>query len=255
MNREGRLAGKAAVVTGAANGIGAAVTRRFVEEGARVLIADVAVEEGEQLARDLGASAQFFRCDVSQVAELDATFAECESRFGKVDILVNNAAIQSTFDFEGTDEAEWQRLIDVNLKGVFFGVRQVIPFMRRAGGGAIVNTSSSFAIVGSPGYAAYHASKGGVSSITRAGAIALMKDRIRVNAVCPGTTITPGLSSGVRRTARDYDEAMQSYAALQPMGRFARPEEIASAYVYLASDEASFVTGENLVVDGGYTVV
>lgn len=250
-----RLAGKVAVVTGASNGIGAAVARRFVAEGARVVLADRDEGAGRTLAAELGAQALFQRCDVSRPADLQAAFEACEARFGRLDVLVNNAAIQSTHDFEATDEAEWQRIVDVNLKGVFFGIRQAIAFMRRAGGGAVVNTSSTFAIVGSPGYSAYHATKGGVSALTRAAAVSLIKDRIRVNSVCPGTTMTEGLVAGVRATAADYDAAIASYAALQPMGRFAQPGEIAGAYVFLASDEASFVTGAELVVDGAYTVV
>lgn len=250
-----RLLGKVAVVTGAANGIGEAITRRFVQEGAQVMVADVDDAAGARLVAALGEASAFHHCDVSQVSELRSVFKACESLFGRLNVLVNNAAIQSTHDFEHTDEAEWQRIVDINLKGVFFGVREVIAFMRRAGGGAIINTSSTFSIVGSPGYAAYHATKGGVSSLTRAAAVSLIKDRIRVNAVCPGTTMTPGLISGVRQTATDYQAAMDSFAALQPMGRFAQPDEIANAYVFLASDEASFITGENIVVDGAYTVV
>ncbi|MEO6661446.1 MAG: glucose 1-dehydrogenase [Burkholderiaceae bacterium] len=255
MNDARRLIDKVAVVTGAANGIGEAIARRFVQEGAQVMVVDVDDAAGARLVAALGEASVFHHCDVSRVSELQSMFEACEAHFGRVNVLINNAAIQSTHDFEHTDEAEWQRIVDINLKGVFFGVRQVIPFMRRAGGGAIVNTSSTFSIVGSPGYAAYHATKGGVSSLTRAAAVSLIKDRIRVNAVCPGTTLTPGLMSGVRQTADDYEAAMNSFAALQPMGRFAQPNEIASTYVFLASDEASFITGENVVVDGGYTVV
>lgn len=255
MTSPGRLAGKVAVVTGAANGIGAAVVRRFVEQGAQVVMADIDAEPAERLAGTLGGAAVFRRCDVSQVPELQELFEYAVHRFGRMDVLVNNAAIQSTHGFEQTTEAEWDRIVDVNLKAVFFGIRHAIPFLRRAGGGAIINTSSTFSIVGSPGYAAYHATKGGVDAVTRAAAVALVKEGIRVNAVCPGTTLTDGLLASVRQTAGDFESAMASYAALQPMGRFARPEEIANAYVFLASDEASFVTGESLVVDGGYTVV
>jgi NAD(P)-dependent dehydrogenase (short-subunit alcohol dehydrogenase family) len=250
-----RLIGKVAVITGAALGIGAAVARRFVQEGAKVVIADIDDVAGAALVAELGEASAYCHCDVSQIQDLQAVFETCESRFGCLNVLVNNAAIQSTHDFEHTTEAEWQRIVDVNLKGVFFGVRQVIPFMRRAGGGAVINTSSTFAVVGSPGYSAYHATKGGVSSLTRAAAVSLIKDRIRVNAVCPGTTMTPGLIAGVRQTAADYQAAMDSYSALQPMGRFAQADEIATVYVFLASDEASFVNGENMVVDGAYTVV
>jgi len=244
-----------AVVTGAAQGIGAAIARRFVEEGARVLVCDIDAAAGRATVEALGGATAFVECDVARVADIRAALSACETRFGRVDVLVNNAAIQSALDFEHTDEAQWQRIVDVNLKSVFFGVREAIPFMRRACGGAIAKTSSIFALVGSPGYAAYHATKGGVSAHTRAAAVSLVKERIRVNAVCPGTTRTPGLARGVRGSSNDFDAAMASYAALQPMGRFAEPGEIAAAYVFLASDEAGFVTGENLVVDGGYTAV
>lgn len=255
MKTQGRLAGKVAVVTGGATGIGAAVVQRFVEEDAKVVIADIDREPAEELVRSLGAKSFFRYCDVSQVQGLHELFQDAASRFGKLDVLVNNAAIQSTHDFEQTTEAEWDRIVNVNLKAVFFGIRHAIAWMRSAGGGSIVNTSSTFSIVGSPGYSAYHATKGGVDSMTRAAAVALIKDRIRVNAVCPGTTMTPGLVASVKATAIDFEAAMQSYAALQPMGRFGQPLEIANAYVFLASDEAAFVTGESLVVDGGYTVV
>lgn len=256
MSTQGRLAGKVAVVTGGATGIGAAVVQRFVEEGAKVVVADIDRQPAEKLVRSLGAASSCFQhCDVSQTLQLQQLFEDTVSRFGKLDVLVNNAAIQSTHDFEQTTEAEWDRIVNVNLKAVFFGIRHAIPWMRRVGGGAIVNTSSTFSIVGSPGYSAYHATKGGVNSMTRAAAVALVKDRIRVNAVCPGTTMTPGLLASVKATAIDFDAAMESYAELQPMGRFGQPLEVANAYVFLASDEASFVTGESLVVDGGYTVV
>lgn len=251
----GRLDGRVALVTGAAQGIGAEIARRFVAEGARVAVCDIDAAAGKALCAELGAMALFIACDVARVQDIRCALQTCEDRFGRLDILVNNAAIQSALDIEHTDEAQWQQIIDVNLKAVFFGIRESIAYLRRCGGGAIINTSSSFALVGSPGYTAYHASKGGVSALTRAAAIALVKYRIRVNAVCPGTTATPGLEAGVRAAFGDHETAMASYAALQPMGRFARAGEIASAYVFLASDEASFVTGENLVVDGGYTVV
>lgn len=255
MIRAGRLRGKVAVVTGAASGIGEAVAGCFVNEGAKVLILDVDDAGGYRVAESLGDDAVFRHCDVSEPSDLEAAFEECESRFGKMNVLVNNAAIQSVHGFEQTDEAEWQRLMDVNVKAVFFGIQKAIPFLRRAGGGAVINTSSEFAIVGSPGYSAYHATKGAVSSLTRAGAIALLKDNIRVNAVCAGTTMTPGLVNSTRQTAMDYETAMASFLAMQPMNRFAEPIEMAYAFVYLASDEATFVNGAELVVDGGYTVV
>jgi NAD(P)-dependent dehydrogenase (short-subunit alcohol dehydrogenase family) len=247
-----RLADRAAVLTGAANGIGAATARRFAEEGASVVVADVDEAAGTALVSEIietGGKAVFANCDVAERADLEAAFDLCSSQFGRFDVLFNNAAIQDT-------RSILDLLVRVNLRSVFIGIREAARRMIDHGnGGSIVNTSSTFAIVGSPGYAAYHATKGGVSSLTRGAAISLIEHGIRVNAICPGTIDTPGLRLGAAKTAADPDAAMRSYLALQPMKRFGTPEEVANAVLFLASDEASFVTGENLVADGGYTVV
>jgi len=250
-----RLAGKVAVVTGAAHGIGAATAKLFVTEGAKVVIADRDAQAGTALAQALGAGARFHRCDVAKSADIAAAIDAAEGEFGGLDILINNAAIQNVKSISDTSEAEWAEIIAVNLTSVFLGIKHAIAPMRRRGGGAIVNISSTFALVGSPGYAAYHAAKGGVSSLTRAAAIDLIRHNIRVNAICPGTTDTPGLRAGVAATATDPAAAMAGYLALQPMGRFGTAEEIAQAILFLAGDEAGFVVGANLVADGGYTVV
>ena len=250
-----RLAGKVAVITGAANGIGAATARLFAAEGAKVILADRDRATGEALAREIGVAARFQLCNVAHGAEIEAAIFAAERHFGGLDILVNNAAIQNVKPVSETSEAEWAEIIAVNLTSVFLGIRYATPPMQRRGGGAIVNTSSTFALVGSPGYAAYHAAKGGVSSLTRAAAIDLIRHNIRVNAICPGTTDTPGLRGGVEATADDPAAAMAGYLKLQPMGRFGRAEEIAAAILFLASAESSFVVGANLVADGGYTVV
>ena len=250
-----RLKDKVAVITGASNGIGAATARKFVAEGASVILADIDENAGRELERELGGAAGFIHCDVARTADIRAALNAAEQHFGGLDVLFNNAAIQSVHTFEETSEEEWQRIIDINLKSVFFGIRFAIPLMRKRGGGAIINTSSTFAIVGSPGYSAYHASKGGVSSMTRGAAISLIRDNIRVNAICPGTIMTPGLQAGVRTTAKDYDAAMASYMALQPLGRFGTAEEVAGVVAFLASDEASFIVGANVMADGAYTVV
>lgn len=254
-----RLQGRAAVLTGAANGIGAATARRFAQEGAKLIIADIDGDAGVALAKEInaaGGGAEAVQCDVGERADLEAALDLCIARFGRLDILFNNAAVQDTRGIlETTDEA-FDAAVRVNLRSVFIGTREAARRMIDLGhGGSIVNTSSSFAIVGSPGYAAYHTTKGGISSLTRATAIGLMAHGIRVNAICPGTVDTPGLRQGAARTSSDAEAALQSYLALQPMKRFGRPEEIANAVLFLASDEASFVTGENLVADGGYTIV
>jgi NAD(P)-dependent dehydrogenase (short-subunit alcohol dehydrogenase family) len=253
-----RLDGKVALVTGAANGIGAAAARMFAEAGAAVVAADRDVAGAMALAEEIkaqGGQALGLGCDVAERTDWVAAVAQAEAAFGGLDILVNNAAVQNTKGVMETSVEEWDEVIAVNLGGVFNGIQACVPALERRGGGAIVNTSSTFALVGSPGYAAYHAAKGGVSSLTRAAAIGLIGKNIRVNAVCPGTTDTPGLRGGVARTAEDPAAAMASYARLQPMGRFGRPEEIAEGILFLASDGASFVTGAELVIDGGYTVV
>ncbi|MBL9036502.1 MAG: SDR family oxidoreductase [Rhodospirillaceae bacterium] len=250
-----RLAGKVAVITGAANGIGAATAQLFAREGAKVILADRDRVTGEALAREIGANARFQLCNVAHGAEIEAAVSAAERHFGGLDILVNNAAIQNVKPIAETSEAEWAEIIAVNLTSVFLGIKYAIEPMKKRGGGAIVNTSSTFALVGSPGYAAYHAAKGGVSSLTRAAAIDLIRHNIRVNAICPGTTDTPGLRRGVEATAADPAAALAGYLKLQPMGRFGTAEEVAAAILFLASDEASFVIGAELVADGGYTVV
>ncbi len=254
-----RLANRAAVLTGAANGIGAATARRFAEEGASVVVADVDEAAGTAIVSEIietGGKAVLANCDVSERNDLEAAFDLCSSRFGRFDILFNNAAIQDTRSILDATDEDFDTLVRVNLRSVFIGIREAACRMIDHGnGGSIVNTSSTFAIVGSPGYAAYHATKGGVTSLTRAAAISLMEHGIRVNAICPGTIDTPGLRRGAEKTAADPEAAMQSYLSLQPMKRFGTPQEVANTVLFLASDEASFVTGENLVADGGYTVV
>ena len=254
-----RLADKAAVLTGAANGIGAATARRFAEEGASVVVADVDEALGSALASEIveaGGKAVFSYCDVAERADLEAAFDLCSDRFGRLDIVFNNAAIQDTRNILDATDEDFDKLVRVNLRSVFIGTREAARRMIDHGnGGSIVNTGSTFAIVGSPGFAAYHATKGGVTSLTRGAAINLIEHGIRVNAICPGTIDTPGLRHGAETTSDDPDAAMASYLALQPMKRFGTPEEIANTVLFLASDEASFVTGESFVADGGYTVV
>ena len=253
-----KLHGKTALVTGGAKGIGEAVARLFAEEGANVAIADFDDAAGERTAQEIrakGGNAIFIHCDVSDPAEEQNTLRRTVETFGTIDILVNDAATQLNKPLLETSDEEFDQVIATNLKSTFMFTRDAAKLMiAHKHGGSIVNFSSTFALVGSPGYLAYHASKGGIASLTRAAAIALMPYGIRVNAVAPGTTLTPGLHDGADGTG-DHDKGMASFLALQPLKRFGKPEEIAKVVLFLASDDSSFVYGANVVSDGGYTII
>ncbi len=253
-----KLQGKVAIVTGGARGIGRAVAELFVREGARVVMFDLDRAAGETTGKSLragGGDARFICCDVADAAATEAALAETMRLFGTVDILVNDAAWQLNKPLLETTDAEFERVLAINLTATFRLTREVAKIMiSQKKPGAIINFSSTFAIVGSPGYIAYHASKGGVASFTRAAAIALLPYNIRVNAVAPGTTDTPGLHDGARDTG-DEKKGMAGFLALQPLKRFGRPEEIAKVVLFLASDDAGFIYGSNLVADGAYTIV
>jgi NAD(P)-dependent dehydrogenase (short-subunit alcohol dehydrogenase family) len=243
-----KLKGKVAVVTGSTRGIGEACVKLFAGEGAKVVVSGRNENDGNRVVEAIekeGGSAFFFQCDVSVAQQIKDLIEQTVAQFGKLDILI----VKTVLD---TSEEEWDYIINTNLKSVFIGTKHAIPYMIKNGGGVIINTSSTFASVGSPGYAAYHASKGGVASFTRATAISYIKDNIRVNALSPGTTDTPGLREGVQQTSSNPAAAMAGYLALQPMGRFGTAEEIAKGALFLASDDSSFMTGAELLIDGGY---
>ena len=233
----GRLDRKRALVTGAASGIGAATARRFVEEGAEVVLADVAEETGRRLAEELGA--QFEGLDVRD----ESAWVGAVDRSGGLDVLVNNAGIVELGGVGEMDEASFRRLLDVNTVGVFLGMRTVVPSMRARGGGSIVNVSSVAGLVGNPYSIGYTASKWAVRGMTKSAAVDLARDGIRVNSVHPGVIRTP-MSASV-------DPSKTSGEA--PLGRLGEPVEVANLIVYLASDESSFTTGAEHVVDGGTT--
>ncbi len=248
------LTGKTAVVTGGAKGIGAAVVRRFTADGANVVIADIDGVNGRELAEACG-RALFVPCDVSQEEQVLAVLDAAESQFGPVDILVNDAAWQLNKPLLETTTEEFERVMGINVVGSFLFLRETAKRMiARKRPGVIVNFASTFAVVGSPGYLAYHASKGAIASMTRAAAIALQPYNIRVNAVGPGTVDTPGLHDGARDTG-DEARGMAGFLALQPLKRFGRPEEIANVVRFLVDDEASFLYGAVVMADGGYTIV
>jgi 3alpha(or 20beta)-hydroxysteroid dehydrogenase len=237
----GRLDGKVALITGAASGMGAAEARRFVEEGARVLLTDVAEEEGRSLAAELGTEARFEPLDVRDADAWQAAVAAAESTLGAVTVLVNNAGIVAFGGVLDTDEALFRRLLDVNTVGVFLGMRAVVPSMRKTGG-SIVNISSIAGMVGNSRSVGYTASKWAVRGMTKAAAIELAPLGIRVNSVHPGVIRTPmSVGAGDRRSA------------VPPLGHVGEPEDVANLVVYLASDESRFTTGAEHVIDGAST--
>ena len=244
-----RLSGKVAVVTGGGSGMGAAICRRFVEEGARVVVVDNRADRGEPIARSLGESAVFVDADVSRDADVRKMIDTAVERFGRIDVLVNNAgAPQPPTPITETTESDFDRLMAVNAKAIFLAARRAVPIMRKQGGGVIINTVSVAAIRPRPNLTAYNTSKGAALVMTKSLAIELAPDRIRVNAVCPGPADTPMLSTFV---GGDSPEKRAAFLSTIPLGRLCTPDDVANAMVYLASEESSFVTGAVLDVDGG----
>src|SRR5512133_835607 len=248
----GRLEKKVALVTGAAAGSGRQSALAFAREGATVAVVDVTEAGGNEtvsLIQGAGGTAKFFRCDVSKAAEVEKLVKDVVAAFGRIDCAHNNAGIEgkqaATAD---CTEETWDRTIAVNLKGVFLCLKYEIPQMLKQGGGAIVNTASVAGLVGFVGLPAYNASKGGVIQLTRGAALEFAKQNVRVNAVCPGVIKTPM----VDRITGGTPEGEAAFAAGEPVGRLGKPEEIATAVVWLCTDEASFVTGIPMPVDGGW---
>ena len=246
-----RLEGKVALITGGASGMGASEAEIFAREGAKVVVADVLEAEGRKVADGLGKAGLFVRLDVTSEAGWQEAVAAADSTFGKLDVLVNNAGISGTFDPDTLSTSAWDRLMDVNAKGVFLGMKHVIPLMERAGGGAIVNISSVSGFVGQAGiHMAYNASKGAVRLMTKSAAVQYARSGIRVNSVHPG--VLPAMRSSKATADPAFRAKMLSGV---PMRREGRVEEVAYAVLFLASDEASYITGTELVVDGGWLAV
>lgn len=239
------LGGKVSIVTGAAQGIGEACARRFAREGALVVLADVDDARGLVLAAELGAL--YVHCDVGDKAQVDALVARTMEAYGRIDILVNNAGIFRAADFLDISEADFDAVLRVNLKGAFLVGQAVAREMARAGSGSIVNMSSVNGVLAIPTIASYNVSKGGINQLTRVMALALATRGIRVNAVAPGTIATELAAKAVLTS----EEAKQKIMSRTPMGRLGTPAEIADAVAWLASDAASYVTGEIVTVDGG----
>ena len=241
-----RLVGKVALVTGGARGIGEGIVRRFVAEGARVMITDVLVAEGQALADELGAAAAFMKHDVVSRAEWDAALAATEAKFGRLDILVNNAGVIVFKRLDDLTEADMRRIIDINLMGTMIGTQAAIPALERAGGGSIINMSSADGIAGANSLTAYCASKFAVRGFTKAAALELGPRKIRVNSIHPGGIVTP-LSNPTNVPRDQYDKGFRIYAAQ----RAGDPLDIGAAAAYLASDDAAYCIGTELSVDGG----
>jgi 3alpha(or 20beta)-hydroxysteroid dehydrogenase len=244
----GRLAGKTAIVTGGARSMGEATARLFVAEGARVIIADVLAAEGQKLAGELGAAAMFQHLDVSDEAAWAKAAETATSHFGGIDILVNNAGILKFAALLDTSTADFKRVLEVNLVGCFLGMRTIAPLMMARGTGAIVNISSIDGMKGANSIGAYAASKWGVRGITKVAALEFGHKGVRVNSIHPGGVDTPmGNPRG-----EGADEVNKSYTSV-PLQRIGRPIEVAQASLFLASDEASYINGAELTVDGGWT--
>ncbi len=250
-----RFRGNVAVVTGASKGIGKATALAFAREGAAVAIVDIDRQQGEETARQArvsGGEALFILTDVSSPDDVQAMVDRVMDRWGRLDILVNNAGIYLQGDAVETSLADWERILTVNLTGAFLCTKYAAPAMIEGGGGAIVNIGSEAGLVGIENQVAYNVSKGGVVALTRSCAVDLAERGIRVNCVCPGTTETPLVQKAVSR-APEPAEARRQLEEVRPLNRLGTPQEIASAVLYLASEEAGYATGSILSVDGGYT--
>lgn len=252
-----RLSGKTAIVTGGAVGIGRACVERMAQEGAKVAIFDVLETEGEALASDLAAQGHtvaFWRVDVTNETEMKAAIEAAVGQFGGLHVMVNNAGISgSPKPTDQVTEAEWDQVQAVNVKGVMFGTKHAIPHLRTAGRGSVINLSSIAGLIGVGNLAAYHATKGAVRLMTKNDAVTYAPEQIRVNSIHPGYIWTPMVENHLRATSPDLEAAKAAAGSVHPIGHMGEPDDIAWAVVWLASDEAKFVTGAEIAIDGGYT--
>jgi NAD(P)-dependent dehydrogenase (short-subunit alcohol dehydrogenase family) len=250
-----KLEQRVAVITGAGSGIGRAMALLFAREGARILAADLnggAAEETAAIVTGAGGTCHPFAVDASQPEQVRAMIEQALATYGRVDILCNNAGIGSTTDVVDCEPDEWDRVMTVNVKSVYLGCKFAIPHMLEQGSGVIINTASVAGMVGIVKRASYCASKGAVIALTRQVAVEYVTRGIRVNCLCPGTVDSPWVERLLQQ-ADDRVAARQALEARQPMGRLGTPEEVAAAALYLASDDAAFITGTGLVIDGGWT--
>lgn len=243
----GKLAGKVAIITGGSRGQGAAHAKRFISEGAKVMITDILEEEGKALAEELGENARFMVHDVRKEDRWKEVVAETEAAFGPVNILINNAGIVAMNEIENQTEEEYRRVIDINQVSVFLGMKSVISSMKKTEGGSIVNISSINGLRGAPGTSAYDSSKFAVRGMTKSAAMEFAKYGIRVNSVHPGAIDTPMIAF------EDAKEQIDMLIQTIPLQRVGDPDEVSKLIVYLASDDSSYCTGSEFVIDGGVT--
>jgi NAD(P)-dependent dehydrogenase (short-subunit alcohol dehydrogenase family) len=251
-----RVEEKVAIVTGGSHGIGKSTCEVLAQEGAKVAITDVKDDDGKNVAKAIqssGGTADYWHLDVSQESEVEAVFRQIQDKWGKIDVLVNNAGISGpnkpTHEVEAS---EWRSLLAINVDGVFFCTKHAVKAMLDNGGGSIINLSSIYGIVGAPDSPAYHASKGAVRLMSKTDALLYAKDKIRVNSVHPGFVWTPMVENYLRQEG-DVEAGRKKLAQLHPIGHVGEPTDVAYGILYLASDESKFVTGSELVIDGGYT--
>ncbi len=251
-----RLKGKTSLVTGAALGIGRATSLLLAREGASVAVTDVLDAEGQALIEEIrsqGGTAAFWHLDVANEDQVATVMTQVVERFGKLDVLVNNAGIAgASKPTHEITEREWDQVMAINVKGVFFCTKHAVPHMRRGAGGSIINLSSIYGLVGGMDAPPYHASKGAVRLMTKTDALFYARDRIRVNSVHPGFIWTPMVENFLKSSG-DVAQGRKALDALHPIGHMGEPEDVAFGVVYLASDESKFVTGSELVIDGGHT--
>jgi NAD(P)-dependent dehydrogenase (short-subunit alcohol dehydrogenase family) len=251
-----RLDNKVVLVTGGGSGIGAAICRASSEQGARVVVAEIDKSKGEAVAAELGEAALFCRTDVTDLASVQNAVSSAVSHFGRMDVLVNCAGIGLVGNVQETESADFERLMAVNVRGVFHGCRAAVDQLlgQDPKGGVIINIASTAALIGVPRRFAYCATKGAVLAMTRELAVDYVKEGIRCNAICPGTVFSPFVEGYVERFHHDTrEQTIAELHARQPIGRMGRPDEVADLAVYLASDEAGFMTGSAVVLDGGWT--
>ena len=252
-----RLENKVAIVTGGAKGIGRAACFLMAEEGAKVALTDISDEKGQEVVariNEAGGEAWYWHLDVSQEEDVRRVFSEIHAKFGKIDVLVNNAGI-SGID-KPTHEIpkeEWMKVLEINVNGVFYCTKHAIAYMKSGPGGSIINLSSIYGIISAPDIPPYHASKGAVRLMTKTDALLYAKDSIRVNSIHPGYIWTPLVEDLAKNSKEGEKEFRKKLDRLHPIGHVGEPEDIAYGIVYLASDESKFVTGSELVIDGGYT--